>query len=236
MKLLRLLPNLMNLYGDYGNLRVLEGYLAKNQVECQEAVWTTGEEFSPEDVGFIHLGPGTEPARNKALELLRPVAPLLKEALEAGVPMLFTGNAFTLLGKTILTADGEELEGLGLAEFTVSESWERYTGDAVALRADDPEGPATVGFLNKCDQIFGVDSPLFTMKMGTGNSPDDPAEGYHAKNLYATHLIGPLLVKNPHLLGEIGALLGAERGPEPVAEEATLAYRVTLEALEKRMD
>ncbi len=234
MKLMHLFPDLMNLYGDRGNLLILGKYLEERHIPCEICAVQPGETLELDDVGLIYMGPGTEPARNAALGHLEKLSGALREGF-GQVPMLFTGNSWLTLGKTLTTGDGETLEGLGLLDMEATETWEkRYTGDAIAQGAEGE--PLTVGFLNKCDQVVSGEPPLFTMVMGEGNTSGGKEEGVLRDNLFATHLLGPVLVKNPHLLARLGELLGVQ--PDLATEEKTeaeKAYEVTLKALQERM-
>lgn len=247
MKIYHLFPQLMSLYGDRGNTAILARYAAACG-QSTELCKVEREEFGPgytavnqvnlSDADVIYMGPGTEGARNAALELLRPLAGQLKAAFEKGVVMLFTGNAVTLLGKTLTLADGTKLDELGLLDFTAEESKNRYTGDAIGV-FDGTEGPIqAVGFLNRCDRLVGVERPMFTLRMGKGNE-DSAEEGVRAGNLWGTHFIGPVLVKNPALLREMGNALGldGEKATEDDAlfVEMEAAYQVTFGALEARL-
>ena len=240
MKLYHIFPDLMNLYGDYGNLTVLQAALTEGGAEAEIVPVHPGEQPDLQAADFLYMGPGTEEARNAALLHLRPLKDALADAiLTRQVPTLFTGNSWPLLGRTLTLSDGSVLEGLGLFSYDAAESLVRYTGDAIAAPAADglPSQPV-VGFLNRCDTVRGVDTPLFTLEMGQGNEGKggSPAEGFLQGSFYATHLIGPLLVKNPHLLHHFASLLGG--GPLPVDEgsHAALAYQVTLTALRQRLE
>ncbi len=234
MKLVHLFPDLMNLYGDRGNLLILCKYLEERHIPCEICPVHPGEDLELTDVGLIYMGPGTEPARDAALGHLNKLSGALREGF-GQVPMLFTGNAWLTLGQHIVTGDGATLDGLGLLDVEAVETWERrYTGDAIAQGGQGE--PLTVGFLNKCDVVTGGEPPLFTMVMGEGNAPGGKEEGVWRDNLFATHLLGPVLVKNPHLLARLGELLGVR--PDPASQEkseAELAYEVTLKALQERM-
>ena len=237
MKLYHFFPDLMNLYGDYGNLVVLQKALADAGAEAEIVKVRPGDVPDLADADFLYMGPGTEPARNAALEHLRPWKDVLSNALlTRRVPALFTGNAWSLLGAAITTPAGT-VGGLGLFDYATTETAVRVTGDAIAAPAADglPGRPA-VGFLNRCDTVAGMDTPLFTLEMGKGNDGVSPAEGFVQGNFYATHLIGPLLVKNPHLLAHFVFLLGAEPVPVDSSSHPALAYEVTLTALRQRME
>lgn len=239
MKLYHIFPDLMNLYGDYGNLTALKAALAEGGVEAEIVPVHPGEQPDLQAADFLYMGPGTEEARNAALPHLRPLKDALADAiLTRQVPTLFTGNSWSLLGRTLTLADGSVLEGLGLFPYDTAESLTRTTGDAIAAPAADglPSQPA-VGFLNRCDTVRGVNTPLFTLEMGRGNDgADRSAEGFLQGGFHATHLIGPLLVKNPHLLHHFVSLLGVTPQPVDETSHAALAYQVTLTALRQRSE
>lgn len=237
MKLYHLFPDLMNLYGDYGNLVVLKKALEDAGETAKVVPVHPGDEVDLTDADFLYMGPGTEPARDRALTLLQPyLDPLRAALLTRRVPALFTGNAWSLLGATITRADGNTVEGLGIFPYVTTETRDRYTGDAIAAPADEtlPNQPA-VGFLNRCDKVAGVETPLFTLTMGKGNDGASPAEGFRQDSFCATHLTGPLLVKNPHLLNFFVSLLGATPSPVDETSHPAQAYHVTLQALQARL-
>lgn len=237
MKLYHLFPDLMNLYGDYGNLVVLKAALEDAGETAEIVPVHPSDAVDLADADFLYMGPGTEPARDRALTLLLPYRdPLRTLLLTRRIPALFTGNAWSLLGQTLTLADGNTVEGLGLFPYVTTETRDRYTGDAIANPTAEglPAQPA-VGFLNRCDKVEGVKTPLFSLTMGKGNDGVSPAEGFRQDNFYATHLTGPLLVKNPHLLNFFVTLLGVTPAPVDETSHPAQAYRVTLQALQARL-
>ena len=78
--------------------------------------------------------------------------------------------------------------------------------------------------------------------MGLGASAEQPAggaEGFHWKNVFASQLTGPILVKNPRLLEQVAAAIYAQRGEAlpkqwPVDAYAENGYAITAEALAQR--
>lgn len=236
LKLYHIFPDLMNLYGDYGNLAVLQKALAAAGAQTEIVQLRPGQETDFSDAAFLYMGPGTEPARNAALTHLRPLKDALANALlTRQVPALFTGNAWSVLGRS-LDLNGATVDGLALFDYVTSETRDRATGDAIALPVAETLPPVpVVGFLNRCDRVSGVETPMFTLEMGKGNDGVSPAEGFVHGNFYATHLIGPLLVKNPHLLHYFVALLGVEPQPVDEGDHPALAYQVTLTALRQRL-
>lgn len=229
---LHLYPRLMGLYGEYANLAVLKRHL--EALGVQVTVKRVTPEETPDFGGadLIYMGAGTERSQKAALTALLPQKAALRAALDRGAVVLFTGNAMELLGASVTDAAGEAWPGLELASFVTRETDRRVPGDVIAKAGlwDSP----TVGFMNKCSITTGVETPLFpALELGFGNGEELGAEGYVSGNLFATHLTGPVLVKNPDftdlLIRRIFESKGWEQ-PEalPVLPHEREAYEVTL--------
>lgn len=224
----------MNLYGDYGNVSILCKRLEEQGAELQLDRKTIGDTLFSDEYDFIYCGAGTEKKRDLALGALSKEGEALRSAIESGSFVLFTGNSWEMLGRSIKSVDGEMLNGLGLFDYSCVESDTRITSDIIA--ESDFLSKPVCGFINKCGSVSGVSTPLFTgVKLGPGNSESDKNEGFRYKNFMGTELIGPILVKNPHLLKMImKELMGDDyRDIEHAAAEK--AYNITLNALLDRL-
>ena len=233
IKILHLYHDLMNLYGDYANVSALKRILEKNGEEVKLDKLSLSDTAAIEDYDFIYIGSGTERNMRVALSDLKKYSAPIKSYIESGKSALFTGNSFEMLGKTITDCLGESVEGLGFCDFTVTEQNKtRLTSDVIYNCAFLTQ--PLVGFVNKCSEIKGVTSPLFTVEMGLGNFEGDKNEGVRLNNLFGTHLTGPALIKNPHLLVYFAELL-LKKTPETdhLARERA-GYEVTLGELKKR--
>lgn len=235
LTILHLYPDAMSLYGEYANLLVLKERLelAGVTVKMETALFEDTPDFANAD--FIYMGAGTERTQKAAITALLPHREALKAAIDRGAILLFTGNAMELVGESVTDTTGEAWPCLGLAGFTTVESDKRVPGDVIAL----PElwdAPA-VGFMNKCSVTKGITSPLFpTLSLGFGNEREQGAEGYVSGNLYATHLTGPVLVKNPDFTAFLIRRIFEAKGwdyPEqlPDLPYEREAYQVTLTEL-----
>ena len=179
-KILHLYHDLMNLYGESGNVRALARHLSDQGFQVVVDRKSVGDEIDFSQYGFVYIGSGTERNQKVALHDLMRYRDVLEERINQGGVFFLTGNSFEMLGNSILGADGVTYQGLELAQFEVTEiPNKRYTGDAVCI--SDWYAKPMVGFINKCSQIVGVDHPLFEMKMGEGNAPGDPKEGYRSR-------------------------------------------------------
>lgn len=238
MKILYLYRDLMNLYGEYANIWILERSLREQGLDVEVDHRTLGDKIDFSSCDFVYCGAGTERSQKAALQHLSNFRSGLKEAADRGTVALFTGNACDMMGKSIQGTDGREYRGLEILDFQVKEVPDkRFTGDAIASFGEIQQ--PLVGFVNKCSEIKGVSHPLFEMKMGMGNMQGDSGEGWRKGNFFGTHLIGPVLVKNPAFLSWLVQKIGlaCQQGftVRPVCHEyEEKAYQTTYEALEQR--
>ena len=238
VRIIHFYPGLMDLYGSRANVLALE--------RCLKALGcgVTVEEVLPGGAvdltggDFFYMGAGTERSARFAMEDFRRYGESLKAAAGEGADMLFAGTAMDLIGKTVREADGSSYEGLGLGGFTTEHRGRRIVEDVYGHT--DLFSGAVVGFTNKCGIVTGVETPLLTaLDLGFGNEKERGPEGFHWKNVFASHLTGPILVKNPKMLETVVTALFSRRGealPEslPKDEWAEKAYAVTEEQLRLR--
>ena len=233
VKLLHLYGDMMNLYGEYANLAVLERYLKELGHEVISDTLSMYEDKDISGYDLYYLGAGTERKMKRVLPELLRYREVLRSEMDAGKVLLFTGNACDLLGKSITDADGENYEALGIGAFDSIEGKRRITGDCIAKMEGIKED--LVGFINKCSVSKGVSSPLLHLTMGFGNEQERGAEGFRLKNCIGTHVTGPILVKNPPMLSYLCSLLLKEGVPAPSWEHMTKSYEVTHRALSARL-
>lgn len=237
LTILHLYPDCMSLYGEYANIAVLRRHLEAMgvAVRVENALFEDAPDFRNAD--FIYMGAGTERTQKAALAALLPHKEALKAAIDRGSVVLFTGNAMETLGLSIVDAEGKVWPCLGLADFATVETDRRAPEDVVA-HTGLWESPV-VGFMNKCSMTEDA-PPLFDrLSLGFGNEEEKGPEGYVDGNVFATHLTGPILVKNPgfvdFLIRRIFSLKGWELPQAlPVLPYEREAYEVTLRELTAR--
>ncbi len=238
LTILHLYPDCMSLYGEYANVMVLRRHLEATgvSVTVETALFEDTPDF--ERAGFIYMGAGAERTQKAALAALLPHKEAFQAAVDRGAVVLFTGNAMEALGASVTDAAGKVWPALGLADFTTVETDKRTPEDVVAHTALWES--AAVGFMNKCSTTKGVNAPLFDrLSLGFGNEDEKGPEGYVSGNVFATHLTGPILVKNPDFTDLLIRRLFAAKGwelPEklPVLPYEREAYEVTLKELTGR--
>ena len=230
MKLLHLYHDLMNLYGEYGNVVVLKKHLEDQGFEVELDKKSLGDEIDFSAYDFIYCGSGTETNEMTALEDLLKRKDSFLAAIEKGTVVLLTGQAMEFLGRTV---DGKE--GLGLLPMETVFTDKRYTGDVIVKNDGIGE---VVGFINKCSIIKEDESiRLFDYVFRQAEIIDADYEGYRYRNVYGTHIIGPVLVKNPNFMKRIVMDIA---GRDFVYKEISYpfeedSYNVTLNALKERI-
>ena len=193
IKLLHLYYDIMNLYGEYGNIKILEQHLKDQGFEVIVDKKSIGETKDFKQYDFIYMGCGTERNQETILKDILEEKEELKSFIEEGKTILLTGNSFEILGKSI---DGKP--ALEFLDFETEHTKNRETADVIC--ASNNLNNKVVGFINTMSVIKNNDKPLLKIEWNSESSKVDEPEGIIYKNLMGTHLIGPLLIRNPEVL------------------------------------
>ena len=134
MKILHLYPDLMNLYGEYGNVLCIKKHLEDQGLKVSIKKAPLNSKFKFEDYDFIYCGSGLESNLKVALKDLMKHKESLQIAIKMNKFMLFTGNAMELLGEHI---DNEQ--ALDIAPINSNTTSKRFTGDVVVYNKEFKE-------------------------------------------------------------------------------------------------
>lgn len=197
MRIIHLFADLCNLYGDYGNVCALKRALENKGQNVEIEYQSIDDEIDISGADFVFIGSATERNQKVALDYLQSYKDNIKTALDNGTVILATGNSFEMFGQSVTDCDGTKHEGLSFFPYETIEGKERIVTDS--LCDTSLCGGDIIGFVNKASLTTGATSPLFDVKQGSGNGKDDSQEGVHYGNFYGTHLIGPVLIRNPQL-------------------------------------
>lgn len=197
MRIIHLFADLCNLYGDYGNVCALKRALENKGQNVEIEYQSIDDAIDISGADFVFIGSATERNQKVALDYLQSYKDNIKTALDNGTVILATGNSFEIFGQSVTDCDGTKHEGLSFFSYETVEGKERIVTDS--LCDTSLCGGDIIGFVNKASLTTGATSPLFDVKQGSGNGKDDSQEGVHYGNFYGTHLIGPVLIRNPQL-------------------------------------
>lgn len=206
LRLGHLYPDLMNIYGDRGNVIALAWRCQRRGIAFRVVPFDLGEPFDPRRCDLVLIGGAQDREQRRVADDLRVVkGDALREAIEDGLPVLAVCGGYQLLQRFYRAASGEELRGLGVFDaHTVHPGPRapRLVGNVVARW----DAGTLVGFENHGGRTeLGPHArPLATVVRGHGNNGRDKTEGAVYRHAYGTYLHGALLPKNPafadHLL------------------------------------
>lgn len=229
-----LYPDLMNIYGDRGNVLTLLRRASWRGMEARLVELGRGQTEGLAEVDVFFFGGGQDKEQVLVYRDLRQEKEEgLRARLGEGAMMLAVCGGYQLLGESYTTAEGERLPGLGLIDAVTEAGRGRRVGNVVVqLAAGLGLRPGSlVGFENHGGRtrLGPAASPLGRVLAGSGNNGDDGGEGALQGNVVGTYLHGSLLPKNPHLADWITArALGEEL--QPLDDELELeAHRVMVE-------
>lgn len=200
LRLCHLYPELLNLYGDRGNVLVLCRRAQWRGIEVEVTRLSLGDKLDPGAYDLFFLGGGPDQEQGVASDDLYAKGPWLKEAVEGGAALLAICGGYQLLGEYYRASSGIILPGVGLFAAYTEAGSKRLKGN-IAIRVDELDSQQPViGFENHGGRTFLKDArPLGQIIYGDGNNGIDQTEGARYLNAIGTYLHGPLLSKNPHL-------------------------------------
>ena len=201
LKILWMYHDLMDLYGDRGNIQVLKVRCEKRGIECIVDTCTIGEDRDPRDYDLFFMGGGADREQNLIYADLITRKDRIAQALAEQTAFLLICGGYQLFGRYYRDQDGVEIKGLGLFDYyTVAESREhRCIGNIAAETEMDGKTFRIVGFENHGGQTHGVTTPFAKVLSGHGNTYKSKAEGFMNDLVLATYMHGPLLPKNPEV-------------------------------------
>ena len=228
LTIVHLFPELLNLYGDGGNVIALTRRLQWRglPVEVREVGMGDTMDFSQADIVFIGGGADREQMIAKDAMVARK-SELSAYVADGGVLLAVCGG-YQFLGHSY-AMDDVVVEGLGVIDMETVRGEGRLIGNAV-IQSDICDAPI-VGFENHGGRTtLGPDAKPLGRVLGKtfGNNGEDGFEGVHQGNLIGTYLHGPLLPKNPQVADYLIAQAYERRGD--ALELAPLDDAIELEA------
>ncbi len=206
MKICHLYPDVLNLYGDTGNVACLTYRLQQRGIEASVTRLPIGETSSLAEFDLLFIGGGQDFEQEVLLaDLHQGKDKSLRAAIEDGVTMLAICGGYQMLGAYYQNAAGRKCEYLGALDFYTVAGEPRLIGNYAFQLGEASGGSSVVGFENHGGRTYlgpGVE-PLGHILKGNGNNGQDHTEGVRYKNVFGTYCHGPALPKNPAFADEI---------------------------------
>ncbi len=204
LRIVHLYPELLNLYGDGGNVTVLEQRARWRGIDVEVARIGHGQRFDLSDADIVFLGGGPDREQRLASRDLLAQADDLRTYVEDDGVLLAICGGYQILGREWLLGD-ETVAGLGILDITTGRaeggSHNRLVGN-IALESPLASLPV-IGYENHAGRTFlGKGCQPFGRVVNHhahGNNDTDKADGMLYRNVVGTYLHGPLLAKNPEI-------------------------------------
>ncbi|MCX7746774.1 MAG: glutamine amidotransferase [Clostridia bacterium] len=204
-----LYPDLLNLYGDRGNVITLVKRAQWRGITVNVSHVSLGESFDSEKYDIVFLGGGQDYEQEIIQDdVLKSKGNEIKNAIQNHKVFLCICGGYQLLGKYYKTWDGKEIEFLGALDLWTIGGKERMIGNIVFecdfLKSESSDG-RIVGFENHSGRTYLGPSvkPLGKVVKGYGNNGEDFGEGAIYNNVFCSYSHGSLLPKNPSLADHI---------------------------------
>ena len=209
-----LYPDLLNLYGDRGNIATLVRRARWRGIAVTVTAVSVGAPLRAAEHDFFFIGGGEDRQQVlAAADLQQGNGTALREAVETGAVLLAVCGGYQLMGHYYRPAEGEDLRGIGLLDLATAHPGKRrprLIGNIV-IQWDPPQPgapPTLVGFENHGGRttLGPAARPLGRVVSGFGNNGADRTEGATYRHAYGTYLHGPFLPKNPWFADHLLAL------------------------------
>lgn len=194
-----LYSDLMNIYGDTGNIICLKKRCEWRGIEVKVKHISIKDNLNLGEIDLFFFGGGQDQAQNLVASDLESSGKgkVIKEDVERGVPLLSICGGYQLLGEYYAPFDAPKLEGVGLFPAYTEASHDRMIGNIVI----ESEFGKLVGFENHSGKthLKKEAKPLGKVIKGFGNNGSNKQEGCIFKNAIGCYMHGSLLPKNPKL-------------------------------------
>ncbi len=200
-----LYPDLLNLYGDRGNILALKKRCEWRGISVEIHNVGLDRKFEPDLYDLIFLGGGQDFEQSLILrDLVDVKGDEIKRCVEEGKVFLCICGGYQMMGEYYLDQSGTKMECLNAIPLHTIAGDKRLIGNVVChseeLKSKGVD-PVLVGFENHSGRTYlgeGV-APLAKIISGFGNNGEDGLEGARYKNVYCTYMHGSFLPKNPQM-------------------------------------
>lgn len=192
-----LYPDLLNVYGDLGNVLILKHRASLRGIEVDIVNSSIGDDLDIDNTDIIFFGGGQDFEQSiVSKDLIEVKRDYIKKYVEDSKVLLAICGGYQLLGKYYTAPNGEKLDGLDILDIYTIGGDTRFIGNTVIYNEDFDE--TYVGFENHSGRTYiNNHKPLGKCIHGYGNNGEDNYEGCVYKNTFGSYFHGSILSKNP---------------------------------------
>ncbi len=192
-----LYPDLLNLYGDRGNIACMMRRCLWRGIQAETIEFHMGDCVDFKELDIVLLGGGSDREQRIVCGELKKIQGQFQDYVEDTGVVIAVCGGYQLLGKYYRT-DAGTMEGLNLLDICTEQEEGRLIGNII-LKSGLSKTPV-VGFENHGGRTYlNGCRPFGKVLFGAGNDGRSGYEGVVYKNVLGTYLHGPLLPKNPEI-------------------------------------
>lgn len=222
IKIAHLYYDLLNLYGEQGNVLALTSALKNQNIDYIVDLYSLNDEIDFKDYDIVYIGTGSlENLKLAAKDIIR-LKRKINSYIKSDKYLIATGSSYLLFGKSITFSDDEVIECLNIFDYYAKLVSQRIVCHSF-FKWKDNYGPI-VGFQNRAFIVQINDNHLFSVISGNADNEKSAYEGYRYKNFIGTHLIGPFLIRNPYFTDEIIKDILEKKGKKFHSDTTTPSY------------
>lgn len=197
LNICHLYPDLLNVYGDMGNILILKHRAESRGIKTNIINVSINDPFEEDKYDIVFFGGGQDYEQSIVSDdLINTKKDSIQKYIENGKVFIAICGGYQLLGKYYTTPEGEKLEGLGILDIYTEPGNTRFIGNTAII--NEEFGETYVGFENHSGRTYiNNHKPLGKCLHGYGNNGEDGNEGCIYKNTYGSYFHGSLLSKNP---------------------------------------
>ena len=199
LNICHLYPDILNLYGDTGNIICMKQRLKWRGIECNVTNLSVGDHLNAGEHDLFFIGGGqdfeqdvliNDADKNKKADIM--------SAIDDEKVFLAICGGYQILGNYYKTWDGQQMDFMGAIDVYTEGNRDRMIGNYM-FTCDDLGGEKIVGFENHSGKTYLGNEvvPIGQVLEGYGNNGEDGTEGAHYKNVFASYCHGSMLPKNP---------------------------------------
>lgn len=197
LKLVFFYPDLMNIYGDRGNVMTIVARAGWRGIAVEVAEVGVGSKVQWSEIDILVAGGGQDRGQSVIDSDLVARGAEIRAAVADGMAVIAVCGSYQLFGQGFTTLEGITMQGIGVFDAVTRATGRRMIGNIVI----ESQFGQLVGFENHsgATQLGASQAPLGRVKKGAGNNGRDKTEGAVTHNAIGTYLHGPVLPKNPRL-------------------------------------
>ncbi len=186
--------NLLNLYGENGNIKMIKKILEKQGINVMVKFLDVTDELEFNKYDLVYMGSGNYENQELIIKHLSKYKKDIKKCLDNKKFFIITGNTLDIFGSHIIFPS-KKIKALNIFDYYVKFEDINFADRALfKCKLIDEE---IIGYQKQNSLMFNNNYSLFDVIEGIGENIKSNKEGVHYKNFYGTYLSGPFLIRNP---------------------------------------